>query len=64
MSYEITVSVQPICTSCGGELEIGCTEHRPSSNPLDRDNPYERTARRVYVHACPKCYVFKGDLPK
>lgn len=59
--YKIEVSIMPLCTSCGSELRAGPTQSRPK--PLDRDNPYERTDRRVYVEACTKCFVHKSDIP-
>lgn len=61
-AYEIKVSVTPLCTSCGAELHVGCTESRPMSHPLERDNPLERTQRRVFVAPCEKCFVFKPNV--
>ena len=59
-SYSVEVTVTPLCSSCGGELEVGCTQSQSTGNPLERDNPYERTHRRVFVMACPDCYTFTG----
>jgi len=62
-AYQIEVSITPLCTCCGEELKVGFTQSKPSSDPLNRDNPYERTDRRVFIHACEKCFIFKGDIP-
>jgi hypothetical protein len=58
-AYEITVSFTPLCPSCGKECEASITESRPSSHPFDRDNPYERCSRRVFVTPCADCWEFK-----
>jgi hypothetical protein len=58
--YTIDVSITPLCPSCGAECEVGLTESRPSNHPIDRDNPYERTDRRVFIQPCPKCYEYIG----
>lgn len=55
--YEITVSITPICTSCGGELYIGGIELSGRD-----ESPTRLTHRRVFVGACEKCFIFKGDL--
>lgn len=57
--YSIEVKLTPLCSSCGKELEVGVTQSRPSE-VLDRDNPYERTHRFVFIGACPDCYTFTG----
>lgn len=59
-TYTIEVSITPLCTCCGGELQILCTESKPSHNPLDRDNPFGRTHRRVFVQTCDKCFERKA----
>lgn len=61
--YEMTVSFTPVCSSCGGELEVLLTMSRHDDSPFNRDNPYERKDRRVMIQACDKCFVFRGDLP-
>lgn len=61
--YTIEVSFTPLCGSCGGELEPSLTASLPSDSPFDRDNPYERKDRRVYVNACEKCFVHKSEVP-
>jgi hypothetical protein len=58
--YTIEVSITPLCASCGEELKVVVTQSRTPTGPLDRDNPYERTHRRVFISACDKCYEFKG----
>lgn len=60
--YTIEVSITPLCSSCGKDLEIGMTQALPSHHPLERDNPYERTDRRVFVLACPDCFVHKSEI--
>lgn len=62
--HTIEVTITPLCTACGAELETGCLESKPSSGPFDRDWPGGRKDQRLFVYACEKCYVFKGDLPK
>lgn len=59
--YTIDVSITPLCPSCGAECEVGFTESKKPTHPIDRDNPYERTHRRVFIHPCPACYAFKGE---
>lgn len=63
--YEWTVSFTPLCTSCGGELQIGCTESRPDlrNDIFDRGNEYDLKDRRVFVFACSKCFAHRGDIP-
>lgn len=61
--HTITVGFIPICTSCGDELETGLTQADPNfkpRSPFDLDNPSARTAQRVFVAACPKCFVYKN----
>ncbi|MFU1927529.1 hypothetical protein ACLQ9J_04270 [Bordetella hinzii] len=59
--YEITVSVTPVCPSCGKDLAVGFTLSNPTNHPLERDDPLARADRRVFVHSCPDCFVFKPD---
>lgn len=59
MKYDIEVSITPLCTCCGGELQILCTESRTPTGPFDRDNPFERKDRRVFVAACEKCFIHR-----
>jgi hypothetical protein len=59
-TYSIEVTITPLCSSCGKELEVGITQSRPTGHPFDRDNPYERTHRRVFITACRDCYTFTG----
>lgn len=61
-AYEIKVSVTPLCSSCGAELGGGFTEARATDHPFDRDNPLERTERRVFFPPCDKCFVFRPDV--
>ena len=58
--YTIEVSITPLCTCCGDELPILCTQSKPGHDPLHRDDPYERTHRRVFVQACEKCFERKA----
>lgn len=61
-AYKLEVSFTPLCSACGKELEVGMTESKATNHPLERDNPYERKDRRVFVYACEDCFIFKGDL--
>lgn len=56
--YEITLSVTALCPCCGNELSSGSylTESRVIGHPLDRDNPFERKDRRVFITPCSDCY--------
>lgn len=58
-AYEITVSITAVCPCCGKDLPSSSylTVSKPSNyGPLDRDNPYERKDRRVFIVPCPDCY--------
>lgn len=61
--YEITFSITALCPCCGKELPSShyMTEARPHEHPLDRDNPYERKDRRVFITPCPDCFVPKSE---
>lgn len=63
-AYKIEVSFTPLCPSCGKECHPGSfmTESKPPHGIFDRDNPYERTDRRVFVAPCTDCFVFRGDV--
>ncbi|MEN5285788.1 hypothetical protein ABE494_07530 [Stenotrophomonas lactitubi] len=63
-AYEIKVSITPLCPSCGNECHPGSfmTESRAPQGIFDRDNPYERADRRVFVQPCTDCFVFRGDV--
>lgn len=61
--YEIKVSVTAHCPCCGEAIPSShyLTMDRPrtSSDPLERDNPYERCERHVFVSPCATCFTFK-----
>lgn len=63
-SYKIEVSITPLCPSCGKECHPGSfmTESRTPEGIFDRDNPYDRTDRRVFIGPCTDCFVFRGDV--
>lgn len=63
MAHAITVGFTPLCTSCGGELETGITQADPKRQHgiFDRDNPTERTEQRVFVGACPNCFIYRNN---
>jgi hypothetical protein len=56
--YEVTFSITALCPCCGKELPQGAylTESKPTGHPLDRDNPYERKDRRVFITPCSDCF--------
>lgn len=58
MSYEITFSITALCPCCGKALPTShyLTAGRPTGHPLDRDNPYERKDRRVFITPCQDCF--------
>jgi len=64
MAHEITVKFTPLCSSCGGELAIGCTQSDMSRqrDVFDRDSPGERVAQRVFVGACPNCFIYRNNV--
>lgn len=57
--YEIKVSVTALCVCCGKELPPSAylTKARPSEGVLDRDNPWERTDRQVFITPCADCFA-------
>lgn len=59
MAYEITFSITAVCPCCGKDLPTCSymTVARPSGGPLDRENPFERKDRRVFITPCPDCFV-------
>lgn len=58
MAYEITFSITAVCPCCGKDLPSNSylTVSKPSTHPLDRDNPYERKDRRVFITPCAECF--------
>jgi hypothetical protein len=56
--YEITLSITAVCPCCGNDLPSSSylTVSRPSSSFMDRDNPYERKDRRVFIAPCADCF--------
>jgi hypothetical protein len=65
MSYEITFSITAVCPCCGKELPPSAylTVSKPSESPLNRDNPYERKDRRVFITPCADCFEPKRPEP-
>ena len=61
--YEVAVSITAVCPCCGDDLPSSAylTVSRPSEGPFDRDNPYERKDRRVFITPCAKCYEPKRN---
>lgn len=61
MSYAISFSITALCPCCGKELPSSAylTESKPTGHPLDRDNPYERKDRRVFITPCADCFEHK-----
>lgn len=64
--YIIECSITPVCPSCGKDIGIGSTLSKPYdpsvTNVLDRDNPFERAHRRVFVYACDDCFVHRSKV--
>jgi hypothetical protein len=62
MSYEITFSITAVCPCCGKDLPPSSylTVSKPSDGPFNRDNPYERKDRRVFITPCADCFEWKG----
>lgn len=56
--YEITFSITAVCPCCGDDLPSNAylTVSKVGNSPLDRDNPYERKDRRVFISPCTKCF--------
>jgi hypothetical protein len=63
--YEISFSITAVCPCCGKDLPSNSylTVSKPSDGPFNRDNPYERKDRRVFITPCPDCFEWKGPLP-
>lgn len=57
--YEVVVTITAVCPRCGNDLPNSSylTASRPSGHPFERDNPYERTHRRVFITPCADCFV-------
>jgi hypothetical protein len=58
MSYVIDFSITALCPCCGKALPSSAymTESKPTIHPLERDNPFERKDRRVFIVPCEDCY--------
>lgn len=61
--YEITVSITAVCPGCGKDLPSNSylTVSKVRGYLLERDNPYERKDRRVYITPCSDCYAPRGN---
>jgi hypothetical protein len=63
--YEVTVSFTALCPACGRELGpahyLTADRPGPRADPFDRDDPYERKDRRVFVKPC-ECFTFKPTV--
>lgn len=59
--YEISFSITALCPCCGNELPSNSylTESKPTGSPFDRDNPYQRKDRRVFITPCADCFEHK-----
>lgn len=62
--YEITLSITAVCPCCGKDLPTGSymTASRTTGHPLERDDPFERKDRRVFITPCTDCFVWRGDV--
>jgi hypothetical protein len=56
--YEITFSITAVCPCCGKDLPSSSylTVSKPSPYLMERDNPYERKDRRVFITPCADCF--------
>jgi hypothetical protein len=63
VSYKIDFTITALCPACGKELPAHSylTESKAGTGPFDRDNPYERKDRRVFIKPCADCFVWRGD---
>lgn len=63
-AYEIKVSITPLCPCCGKESQSSgfVTESRAPQGVFERDNPNERTDRRVFVQPCTDCFVHRAAV--
>lgn len=59
--YEISFSITAVCPCCGDDLPPNSymTVSNSTGHPLERDNPYERKDRRVFITPCAKCFIPK-----
>lgn len=62
--YDINFSITVLCPSCGEALPSHSylTESKTTGVPFDRDNPYERKDRRVFITPCAKCFKPVQDV--
>jgi hypothetical protein len=61
-AYKIDVSITLLCSSCGKELPEPTTQSKVTGSPIDRDNPFERKDRRVFVTPCSDCFTHKSEI--
>lgn len=56
--YEIAFSITAVCPCCGNDLPSSSylTVSKPSPYLMERDNPYERKDRRVFITPCADCF--------
>src|ERR1044072_9124256 len=61
---DITFSITALCPSCGEALpkHSYLTESKKTDVPFDRDNPYERKDRRVFITPCMQCFTPAHDV--
>ena len=63
--HAIEVNFIPICTSCGKELVTNGEQTPPDfkpRNPFDRWSWMNSTRQRVFVQACPDCFIHISDI--
>jgi hypothetical protein len=62
--YQIEVSLTALCPSCGEALAPGnyMTESRVTGDALQRDNPFERKDRRVFITPCKQRFVHRSEV--
>lgn len=68
LGYEITFSITAVCPCCGNDLPPNSymTVGKPTNHLIDRDNPFERKDRRVFITPCQDCFEPKkkqGEQP-
>jgi hypothetical protein len=58
VSYDISFSITALCPCCGNALPSShyLTESKTTGHPFERDNPYERKDRRVFITPCVDCF--------
>lgn len=64
--YDVTVSITVLCPCCGTELPSNAymTQARVGGSVFERDNPFERKDRRLFITPCGTCFVSRSEVER